>query len=87
MEEEYKPIFQLEDEEKSERIRRIMQRRKEWDISKGLIKPEIQLPKFKKEENVKKEEVFPTLVKEEFPTLGQNFTPVKGVWGAKKLKI
>lgn len=80
MEEEYKPIFQLEEEKKSERIRRIMQRRKEWDISKGLIKPEIQ----KKEENVEKG----TIIKEEeFPTLGQNPTPVKGAWSAKKLKI
>jgi hypothetical protein len=74
--EEYKPIYQIEEDKKNERIKRIMRRRKEWDAKNGVmtIEPKKSVPK----------EEFPTF---DFPTLGQTIPLVKGAWGAKNLKF
>lgn len=73
MEEEYRPIYQVEEDLKNERIKRIMQRRKEWDAKKGINKEKVIL----------EEKNFPTLnIKEDFPTLGSK-QPNKTAWNKK----
>ena len=74
--EEYKPIYQIEEEKKKERIQMIMRRRKEWDAKKGIMTIEEKKPILKEE--------FPTM---NFPTLGQSIPVVMGAWGAKNLKF
>jgi len=74
--EEYKPIYQIDEEKKKDRIQRIMRRRKEWDAKKGImtIEPKKSVPK----------EEFPSF---DFPSLGQAVPNAKGAWGAKNLKF
>lgn len=74
--EEYKPIYQIEEEKKKDRIQRIMCRRKEWDAKKGVmtIEPKKSVPK----------EEFPSV---DFPSLGQAVPITKGAWSAKNLKF
>jgi hypothetical protein len=65
MEEEYKPIYQIEEDLKSNRIRKIIQRRKEWDMKKGINIEET--PKIEKTVNL------------EFPALSEK-KPIKNTW-------
>jgi hypothetical protein len=79
MDEEYKPIYQIEEDKKKDRIKRIMQRRKEWDAKKGIMTTKEEPKK------VVPNNEFPSF---NFPTLGEQTVPVvKGAWGSKKLQL